>query len=329
MRVRDLAPAGSPSGAGRRWGAGVVACVLLAALVIPAPAPAAKRLVWRPAETYGERGRGRNELREPVDVAVLPDGGIAVLDRDRETVVLFSRAGRWLRTLGRPRGDGDLRLSRPSRLGVDGQGRLWVVDTGNHRVVAVSTAGEELLSIGSLGSHTGRFRHPRGIAFDRAGRVYVADTGNERIQVFRPDGAFLEAWERRTGGRRDYLTAPVALAFSAHGRGSLWVLNRGGRRIERFDLEGRWQGFLDASEWAGGATRFEDLVIEPTFYRVFLADPPGGRVLVLARRGGRIGEIRLPRGEEFEPAGLAVTRKLDVFAADRAGARVLRFEARP
>ena len=301
----------------------------MAAVAVPHPAPAAKRLVWRLADTYGERGRGRNELREPVDVAVLPDGGIAVLDRDREAVVLFSRAGRWVRTLGGPRGEGDVKLRRPSRLRVDGQGRLWVVDTGNHRVVAVSTAGEELLSIGSLGAHTGRFRYPRGIAFGRAGLVYVADTGNERIQVFRADGTFLEAWERRTGGRREYLTAPVALAFSAHGKGSLWVLNQGARRVERFDLDGKWLGFLDASAWADEATRFEDLVIEPTFYRVFLADPPGGRVLVLDRRGRRIGEIRVPAGEGFEPAGLAVTRKLDVFAADRAGARVLRFEARP
>lgn len=282
----------------------------------------AEQLSWRFDEGFGERGRGRNELKEPADVALTRGGGVAVLDRDREAVVLFASDGRWERTLGGTRGKGDLALRKPAALAVDRDDRLWVVDQGNHRLLVVDGQGRVLQTLGTLGTADGRFRYPSDVAFDRSGRVYVADTGNERIQVFGADGTFLSSWERRTGGRRDHLEAPVSIAYSDHGRGSLWVLSRGWTRLERFALDGSWEESVELPDG-----EFRHLEVEPGFYRMFVSEHRTGAVLVMDRRGAVAGRLEEADLGGVRPAGLAVDKRLNVYVADAPGGRVVRFEA--
>ena len=170
---------------------------------------------WRQRAVLGDHGPARHELREPVAVALLNDRSIAVLERDRGSLVVFDDRGRYLRTLGGPSGVGGVELRRPEGLGVDLEENLWVADTGNHRLLVVAPDGTLVATYGSLGSSGDRLREPMDVTFDRSGRVYVADTGNERIQVLRAsNGAVVDSWSSRTGGRRGHLTRPVAVAYS-------------------------------------------------------------------------------------------------------------------
>lgn len=300
-----------------------------AAVVAVETADAADSWRWKVDESFGETGRGKNEVEEPVDVALTGEGVVAVVDRSRETLVLFSEAGRWLRSFGGLRGDPDLGLNRPSAVAVDDQDRLWVVDAGNHRVLVVGLDGGVVHTVGSLGTAQGRFRHPSDVTFDRDGRVYVADTGNDRIQVFSREGRWLDSWERRKDGRRDHLEQPVAVAYSDQGKGAIWVLNRGWTRLERFDLEGEWDGSLDLAPALGEGLDVRGLAVEAAFHRMLLADAARGRVVVLDRRGELLGEVTLDEGEEaMSPRGLAVTRQMEIYVADAQGARVLRFKVR-
>lgn len=302
------------------------AWVLVLLLVAGGGAYAGDPVAWREDESFGDRGRGRQELREPVDVALLKDGAIAVLDRDREAVVLFSAAGRWVRTLGGSRGQGDLELRKPSALAADAQERLWIVDAGNHRVVVADLEGKVLRTFGGLGSHEGRFRHPADLTFDRSGRVYVADAGNERVQVFRPDGGFLAAWERRSAGRRDRLGEPVSVAYSDLGRGGLWVLSRGWSRLERFSLDGDWEESLELGPETVKGGEFGRLEVEPVFYRMFLSDVRGGRVVAVDRKGVLLGAVVGSGEAPLRPGGVAVGRRLEVYVPDAQGGRVVKYD---
>jgi phage tail-like protein len=64
-----------------------------------------------------------------------------------------------------------------------GQRRLYVADTGNHRVQIFDPRTWQLTGIWG-GPQPGRFRSPLALAHDSAGNVYVADTGNHRVQKF-------------------------------------------------------------------------------------------------------------------------------------------------
>nr|WP_269438171.1 6-bladed beta-propeller [Phosphitispora fastidiosa] len=67
---------------------------------------------------------------------------------------------------------------------VDGNGRLYVVDTISGRVRVFDKNGGYLFSFGQPGSGDGEFVYPVGIHVDDSGKIYIADWGNNRIQVW-------------------------------------------------------------------------------------------------------------------------------------------------
>jgi sugar lactone lactonase YvrE len=80
-------------------------------------------------------------------------------------------------------------FTNPSGVAVDdrrdGDGSIFVSDTGANRIVRLREDGERLATWGSLGSGEQQLNAPGALAFAPNGWVYVADTGNNRVQVFR------------------------------------------------------------------------------------------------------------------------------------------------
>jgi sugar lactone lactonase YvrE len=82
-------------------------------------------------------------------------------------------------------------LSAPQGLAVDGDGNVYIADTGNERVRKVDTKGtiSTLAGDGQTGfagdggaSSSARLSSPAAVTVDGAGNVYIADTGNHRIR---------------------------------------------------------------------------------------------------------------------------------------------------
>lgn len=89
----------------------------------------------------------------------------------------------------------DARLRSPAGVAVGPTGVLYVADTGNHRIKAVTPQGQvtTIAGDGSPGfvngeSLSARFSSPTGIALDAAGIVYVADNGNHCVRAISPSG---------------------------------------------------------------------------------------------------------------------------------------------
>jgi len=80
----------------------------------------------------------------------------------------------------------DLRISDLPRFVWDPY--AFVVDAGNHRLLAVDRSYQVIASCGGLGTGPGEFSSPRGVAVTLDGRVVVADTDNDRLQVFTFEG---------------------------------------------------------------------------------------------------------------------------------------------
>jgi DNA-binding beta-propeller fold protein YncE len=75
----------------------------------------------------------------------------------------------------------------PRGIAVDSQGKVYITDTGNKRVVVFDSNGNPITQFGSVGIDPGFFDEPVGIAVGKDGRVYVADTWNQ--QVFTSDAS--------------------------------------------------------------------------------------------------------------------------------------------
>jgi sugar lactone lactonase YvrE len=114
-------------------------------------------------------------------------------------------------------------LNEPSGLGVGPDGRLYIADFGNSRVVSYNlVTGETAVPLAGL-------KNPWGVALDSTGNLYVADTGNGNILV---DVAGAQSTLTVSG-----IAAPWGIAVdpsgslvvSDHGSGNIaWVPNVSG-----------------------------------------------------------------------------------------------------
>ena len=125
------------------------------------------------------------------DVALVPGEMGAVVHK-------LNPAGDLVMTLGLPGMVGQDRetFNRPSSVAVSENGDIFVADGEgpNNRIVKFSADGRYLLEWGTTGSGPGQFSTPHDLAIDSLGRVFVGDRGNSRIQIFQPDGTFVDEW---------------------------------------------------------------------------------------------------------------------------------------
>jgi sugar lactone lactonase YvrE len=118
-------------------------------------------------------------------------------------VQVFDNAGNLLRRFG-THGRADGQLYYPRGIAVDGAGKIYVADYGNHRIQVFNSEGQFLYKFGSAGTGTGQFSAPSGIAVDGAGNIYVGEQNNHRVQVFDNAGNFLRAFGSRGSGNGQF-----------------------------------------------------------------------------------------------------------------------------
>jgi sugar lactone lactonase YvrE len=131
---------------------------------------------------WGGRSSTTYGLREPCSVSIRGDD-VYIADTWNGRVQHFTLSGEWKSSAGE--------LYGPRGVAAAPDGKVWVTDTGNHRVIAYDRDLGNKQIIGKHGKGPLEFSSPVGIASDDAGSIYVADTGNRRIQVLSGDGAFL------------------------------------------------------------------------------------------------------------------------------------------
>jgi len=115
-------------------------------------------------------------------------------------VYKFSPRGELLLTLGEAgvRGSDEGHFAHPNDVAVDRDGNIYVADghrpEGNNRIVKFDRNGNYVTEWGEEGSAPGQFDEPHAVEVDPQGRVYVGDRYNNRVQIFTPDGEFIESW---------------------------------------------------------------------------------------------------------------------------------------
>jgi sugar lactone lactonase YvrE len=210
-------------------------------------------------------------------------------------------------------------LNFPIAVAVDGAGRLYVADTGNHRVLvfhppfASGMAAKSVVGQGDFTSNAANrggavaadtLNSPRGLALDRRGDLYVADFSNNRVLRF-PAPAATGAQANKVFGQGSTasfatnaaattatgLSGPYQAAADADGH--LWVADFLNNRVVRYD-----QG-------TGTGDGSADRVLCQA-------------ALTTATQGTTASTCR-------NPSGVAVDQEGVVYVADRNNNRVLRF----
>ncbi len=240
---------------------------------------------------------GEGQFSRAHGLTIGPDDSVYCTDDLDHTVRKFTPDGRLLMTLGtsgKPSKTGatsiDYRTIQfagppfyfPTNVALSPEGDIYVSDGyGNARIHKFSPDGRLLFSWGEPGQGKGAFHVPHGIAVDQQGTVFVADRENNRIQLFSPNGHFLDEWKE--------MARPCQVAFDR--AGNLFVAELGYRA-------GMWPGTSPPTPHATGG-------------RVSVFNPLGKRI---NQWGG--GDHPTAPGDFFAPHDICIDSRGDVYVAE-------------
>jgi len=234
----------------------------------------------------GPLAPGDGQFKEPWGIAVDGDanGGairVYVADTWNHRVQAFELDGSFVAKWGnfgqtQSAAGGENLFYGPRDLVVDKQGRLFVSDTGNKRIMVFDRSGTYLAQWGGGGLAAGSFEEPVGLALDSDGDLYVADTWNRRVQFFGPGYNYVREWPVEGWFGTNVTNKPF---IDVDSQGRAYVTDPEGYRVCVFDNQGtivatfgRYGYEMDAFTMPTG------IAVDPAGY-IYVTDPDGQKVL--------------------------------------------------
>ena len=192
--------------------------------------------------------------RDVADVAIDSDDNVYLLTRYDPRVIVYDRAGRFIRSWGE-----NVLSARPHGITAGADGAIYIVDDQDQTVRKFTRDGRQLAVIGTSGraSETGYtealtgwdrvasvkrasgpFNRPTAVAIAANGHLYVSDGyGNARVHEFSPEGSLIRSWgEPGVGPGQFHL--PHHIAIDSLQR--LLVSDRENDRIQVLSLAGEF-----------------------------------------------------------------------------------------
>lgn len=193
--------------------------------------------------TLGRAGGGRDSayFNAPNDVLVAPNGDIFVAEGHSSAatanarILKFTSKGRFVKAIG-SKGTGRGEFDQPHALAMDSQGRLFVGDRSNNRIVILDQEGTFL-------AEWAQFSRPSGIYIDKDDNIYVADSESGSVNPAHG------TWKRgiRIGSAKDgtltgFIPDPAenptntsaAEGVAVDGRGNIYGAEVGPRTLRRY-----------------------------------------------------------------------------------------------
>ncbi len=199
---------------------------------------------------------------EVAGVAVNSKGHVFVFSRGNTTGPAYGAAaaqlfefdsdGRYIREIGHNL----YAWSYAHTVKIDPQDNIWVTDKGSDMVIKFNPAGRVVMVFGrkqeasdegtgpvkhvhpALPAVDGMFRQVTDVAWDVAGNTFISDGYiNSRVAKVDKDGNWIKSWGEPGDGPGQF-NVPHSIATDAHG--NVYVADRGNRRIQVFDGDGKF-----------------------------------------------------------------------------------------
>jgi len=239
-------------------------------------------------------GGERRALVSPAGVTTLVDGRVAVADTALGAVhVLDLESGEHEAWGPFP---GDLQTTLVG-VAASPDGRLFVTDSANGRVLVLSSRGELLGDFGR-----GELERPTGIVHDAVGaRLLVADALAGHIVSFDLRGSVLDVHGRRGTAPGEY-NFPVGIAVDA--RGEVLVVDSLNHRVQalgrdlepvtQFGIAGTGPGTFARPKGIAADSEGHIYVVDAMFDNVQVFDRQGRLLLAFGENGTALGRLVLP-----------------------------------
>ncbi len=216
-------------------------------------------------------------------------------------------------------------LKGPADVFFGQKNNLYIVDSGNSRIIKFNIGGGYLRQWGIEGKATGEFMVPLyGCAHGNPERIFIVDSGNSRIQVFKPNGDFISEFGKTSNSKR-LLIEPTFLGFAYNriyvansGAGDILIYLTNGQFYERkknlkLINNGPLAGAGKQNKGKSGINPGNVIFKKPVsmaFSRqyIYVSDYSLSRILVFNRQFNYIGPIGIPGDDGYKlyhPVGIA------------------------
>jgi DNA-binding beta-propeller fold protein YncE len=237
--------------------------------------------------------------------------------------VIYNQGLTGLKSFGQM-GSGPGQFHTPRGIAATEDGRVYVADLNNSRVVCLQNRKETLKFVRHIGE--GELLHPQGCAVDNRGQLYVTDTGHNRVAVYDSLGNNISSF-----GGEGVLDEPFGIAVQ--GFGDSWtffketaviVADSICARIQKFDQQGRLVARIANTDIGLPGAYFSYLALD-YFGNLYATDMVNHLVHKFDRHLKYVASFgRQGLGEmEFEsPRGIAVWKRFgQVFVMERESAQ--------
>ena len=242
-------------------------------------------------------------------VAVSNDGLLTVTDIENKCILLFTKAGALVRSIGK----GMHGVLLPG-IAFDLKGNVWVTDCSNNRVVKLSQDGRLLQTICHAGSERDGLSRPCGVSVSPERLIYICDIGNHRVTVYK-EGKFMFTFGSKGSGPGCF-EAPRGVAFSSDGL--VYVSDFRNKRVCVWSKEGTFKRYFQ--------TKYAPTCIAATSdNHLLITSPTSNIVMVYTLEGELVHEFG---GEGADPGrfhgseGICVDDNGVVYVADCYNKRV-------
>src|SRR5215467_3418948 len=310
---------------------------------------------------------------EASGVAVNSKGHIFVFNRGTTTgpaygataaqVLEFGPDGKYVREIGKNL----YAWSYAHAVRVDKDDNLWAIDKGSDMIVRFNPEGHVTMVFGRKKEASdeaapwtrvnpprpaidGQFRQPTDVTWDTEGSIFISDGYiNSRVAKYDKNGRWVKQWGDR-GTEPGKFNTPHSIAADA--KGNIYVADRGNRRIQVFDPDGKfermisidvpvppdvqpWMGPMPSSEAAArqsGAPWAICITPGPGTQYLYSADAYPGRIYKLSLDGKVLGMLGTS-GRQPKEFGwiheLACPTENTIFAAELLNWRVQKLLLHP
>jgi DNA-binding beta-propeller fold protein YncE len=192
-----------------------------------------------PLGGWGGRGSGPFGLQEMCGLAIKGDD-LYVADTYHTGVEIFSLAGQF-------KAKSSAGLFNPHDAAPAPDGKVWIADSGNNRLVVSDADLSNPRPVGRSGAGPGEFANPGSLVVGSSGRVYVADIDNKRVQVLDAEGNpkaqwKFAGWGPNGDGYLDLDSDETLLASDTNGN-AIVQLDKNGREAHRWTTDDAGEKF--------------------------------------------------------------------------------------